>query len=410
MTDLAVQAERVSKRYRLGEGLEIYDTIRGATASLLRARGKPDGAGRDLWALREVDLDVEVGETLGIIGVNGAGKSTLLKLLARITSPTSGVTRTRGRVGALLEVGTGFHPELTGRENVYVNGAILGMSRREVNRRFEEIIDFAGVEAFLDTPLKRYSTGMRLRLAFAVAAHAEPDIVVVDEVLAVGDAEFQRRCLGRMARLHRDGRTVLFVSHDLGAIASLCSRVVWIDHGRIRDNGSSASVIEAYLRSVGKPVTQLDLTSAGASGLAIASARLVDDDGRLVDAPQRGQDLTVRVRFVVRQPTPALDLAVYVLNRDGVRVLDECWLDRPGRSALGAILGTFDVSVKLPPVLAPNRYLLGVRIGNGLDTHLDQHVLRFDLLPRPEDRQDMADRQRIAAPSVAWSIEPVRAP
>jgi lipopolysaccharide transport system ATP-binding protein len=228
-----IEARGVGKQYRLGENAAMYGTLREALGTALRRGGGRSGPTRDIWALRDVDLSVHEGEAMGLIGSNGAGKTTLLRILARITEPTVGVTRTRGRVGALLEVGTGFHPELSGRDNVFLSGAVMGMTRSDVRRRFGEIIEFAGVEAFADTPLKRYSSGMRLRLAFAVAAHLEPELMLVDEVLAVGDYDFQRRCLNRMATLREEGRTVVFVSHDLGAITRLCSRAVWIDHGRV---------------------------------------------------------------------------------------------------------------------------------------------------------------------------------
>lgn len=220
----AVEVENVSKRYRLGQNQAGYATLRETLAGAFRGRRQRRRNAEDLWALKDIDLELGEGEALGIIGRNGAGKSTLLKLLARITDPTTGVVRTRGRLGSLLEVGTGFHPELTGRENVYLNGAILGMTRRDIDQRFDEIVAFSGVERFLDTPIKRYSSGMNLRLAFAVAAHLEPDIMVVDEVLAVGDAQFQRKCVGKMASVEREGRTVLFVSHDLDAITRQIGR------------------------------------------------------------------------------------------------------------------------------------------------------------------------------------------
>jgi len=225
-TPLAIQLDSVAKRYRIGRYPGAYLTLRETLAARTR-RGEDEA--RVAWALRDVSFAIAEGEAVGIIGANGAGKSTLLRILARITQPTSGVSRTRGRVGSLLEVGTGFHPELSGRENVFLNGAILGMTRRELRARFDEIVAFAGVERFLDTPLKRYSTGMRLRLAFAVAAHVDPEIMLVDEVLAVGDARFRERCLGKMRELGREGRTVLFVSHDLGAVTRLCSRAIWLE-------------------------------------------------------------------------------------------------------------------------------------------------------------------------------------
>src|SRR5215207_10459431 len=244
----AIVTEGLGKRYLLGERADAYGTLRAAVGGLVarRARSRRE----ELWALRGVDLVVEQGEVVGVIGRNGAGKTTLLKLIARITEPTEGVARMRGRVGALLEVGTGFHFELTGRENIFFNGAVLGMSRREIERRFDEIVEFSGVERFLDTPLKRYSAGMYLRLAFSVAAHLEPVIVIVDEVLAVGDAEFQRRCITRMSELTDEGRTVLFVSHDLGAVGRLCNRVVWIDGGRTQHDGGAAELLASYQRQM----------------------------------------------------------------------------------------------------------------------------------------------------------------
>jgi len=248
MGAVAIRAENLSKRYRIGER-ERYLALRDALAGLLKAPLRALRRGNDdsyIWALKDVSFEVPEGEVLGIIGRNGAGKTTLLKILARVTDPTEGYAEVRGRVGSLLEVGTGFHPELTGRENVFLSGAILGMSRRDIQRRFDEIVSFAGVERFIDTPLKRYSTGMQMRLAFAVAAHLEPDILLVDEVLAVGDAEFQRKCLGKMERVGGEGRTVIFVSHQMNQIRRLCQRVIWMEAGRVFEEGPTAKVTAAY--------------------------------------------------------------------------------------------------------------------------------------------------------------------
>ena len=275
-----IAAEGLSKRYRLGEHHAAYGTLRDSLAHAgRRLRGREHrGEANEIWALNGVTFAVQQGEVLGVIGRNGSGKSTLLKVLTRITSPTAGRVEIRGRVGSLLEVGTGFHPELTGRENVYLNGAILGMKRREIDGRYDAIVDFSGVEQFIDTPVKRYSSGMYVRLAFAVAAHLEPEILLVDEVLAVGDAEFQRRCLGRMEELGRSGRTVLFVSHQLPAVAQLCDRALWINGGRVIEDGPPAEVIANYLHqthSSGSERTWTDETAPGDDLARIHSVRVL---------------------------------------------------------------------------------------------------------------------------------------
>jgi lipopolysaccharide transport system ATP-binding protein len=276
MSDIIISIENVSKRYMIGHksaqqerykafrdviGREARDFVRKAS-DLLRGQQIVQGDEvEEFWALKDVSLEVRRGDIVGIIGRNGAGKSTLLKILSRITKPTKGRVRLRGRVGSLLEVGTGFHPELTGRENIFLNGAILGMSRAEIRKKFDEIVDFADIARFLDTPVKRYSSGMYVRLAFAVAAHLEPEILIVDEVLAVGDAEFQRKCLGKMGAIAAtEGRTVLFVSHNLPAIATLCGPAVWLADGKVLGRGPSSSIIEEYLRTISAPKLSARLT------------------------------------------------------------------------------------------------------------------------------------------------------
>jgi ABC-type polysaccharide/polyol phosphate transport system ATPase subunit len=248
MAEHVIHAEGLGKRYRVGER-ERYLALRDILARAVRLPFERNRARRGvdyLWALRNVSLDVRKGEVVGLIGRNGAGKTTLLKLLSRITRPTTGFAEIHGRVGSLLEVGTGFHPELTGRENIYLSGAILGMRKREIDRKNDAIVAFAEVERYLDTPLKHYSTGMQMRLAFAVAAHLEPEILLVDEVLAVGDIEFQRKCLGKMQDISKSGRTIVFVSHQMGQMRRLCERVFWIDDGQIREEGVAGKVIAAY--------------------------------------------------------------------------------------------------------------------------------------------------------------------
>src|SRR5713101_2513699 len=252
MSDIAIRVEGLSKQYRIGKR-EHYRTLRDTVTDAvtapfrrLRSGASSNGESATIWALKDVSFEVKNGEVIGIIGRNGAGKSTLLKILSRITEPTQGYAEVHGRVGSLLEVGTGFHPELTGRENIYLSGAILGMSKREIDQKQDAIVAFSGVERYLDTPLKYFSTGMQMRLAFAVAAHLEPEILLVDEVLSVGDLEFQKKCLGKMGEVAKGGRTILFVSHQMNQIRRLCDRVLWIDAGRLRCQGLTSEVVGAY--------------------------------------------------------------------------------------------------------------------------------------------------------------------
>jgi len=274
----------LSKSYRIGELQSAYTTLRDSLAAATRRVLRRDHRDQyeTIWALRDLSIEVPEGQVVGVIGRNGAGKSTLLKILTRITTPTSGSAEIRGRVGSLLEVGTGFHPELTGRENVFLNGSVLGMKRREIQSKFDDIVEFAGVEQFVDTPVKRYSSGMSVRLAFAVAAHFEPEIFLVDEVLAVGDAEFQRRCLGRMEDLSESGRTVIFVSHQMQAVAQLCDRAIWLDKGEVLNDGAAAEVVAEYLQAgIGSGSSRYwpdPETAPGGKLVRLASVRVVQDD------------------------------------------------------------------------------------------------------------------------------------
>ena len=278
---VAIEVDSLSKRYRLGQYQAAYGTLRETMVHAgKRLTGREhDEPATEIWALQDISFQVPEGQVLGVIGRNGAGKSTLLKILTRIVTPTSGRAEIRGRVGSLLEVGTGFNQELTGRENVYLNGAILGMKRGEIERRFDEIVDFSGVEQFIDTPVKRYSSGMYVRLAFAVAAHFEPEIMLVDEVLSVGDAEFQRRCLGRMEELANTGRTVVFVSHALPAVAQLCDRAIWIDSGRLVGDGGAAETIANYLHQTHSSGTERVWSEDTAPGNDLARIRAIRVQG-----------------------------------------------------------------------------------------------------------------------------------
>jgi lipopolysaccharide transport system ATP-binding protein len=318
----AIRVVGLSKRFRIGARDEAYRTLR---ESLMRAISAPfrrhaPTEAELVWALRDVSFDVAPGEVLGVIGRNGAGKSTLLKVLSRITPPTHGHAEIRGRVGALLEVGTGFHPELTGRENVYLSGAILGMRRREIARRFDEIVAFAEVDRYIDTPIKHYSSGMHLRLAFAVAAHLEPEVLLVDEVLAVGDAAFQRKCLGRMRDEAMRGRTVLFVSHSMAAVTQLCSRAIWLDGGRIRLDGSPQDVVQSYLAEGAELQSERrwpDVAKApGDERVRFIGARLLqnDDVAPIVDI---NRELRIVIEFQTMQRLTDPVAAAHFSNAEG---------------------------------------------------------------------------------------------
>ena len=398
MAGSAIVVEDVSKRYRLGEW--TYPTAVEALLGRLRSRPEPE----IVWALRDVSLTIQEGEAVGVIGRNGAGKTTLLKILARITHPTAGVARMRGRVGALLEVGTGFHPELTGRENVFLNGAILGMSRRDIRSRFDEIVAFAGVERFLDTPLKRYSSGMYLRLAFAVAAHLDPEIVVVDEVLAVGDVEFQQRCLGKMSELGSEGRTVLFVSHDLGAIGRLCRRVLWIEGGSVEADGPTVDVIDRYLRSVVPAVARTSFPDEPAAPIQLLSVELTGETGDPVELPRRDEPLQVRFRFRTRERIPGLDLAVVLLDAQGLRVIDDAWSDTREAGEDATEPGEYEASLTIPAVLPAGRYLLSVWFGRGLEEFAYQEALQFELWPALGEAERSVRRNRVVQPPLRWSV------
>lgn len=336
MSDIAISVEDVSKMYRLGEvgtGTISHDINRW----LHRLRGKDDPymklgeenkrdakGGKYVWALKDVSFDVEQGQVLGIIGKNGAGKSTLLKLLSRVTAPTTGMIKARGRIASLLEVGTGFHPELTGRENIFLNGAILGMTKPEIRSKFDEIVDFSGVARYVDTPVKRYSSGMYVRLAFAVAAFLEPEILIVDEVLAVGDAEFQKKCLGRMKDVSQnDGRTVLFVSHNMGAIKNLCHKTLVMKHGRVEALEDTPSAIERYLASdsdIDRMMKWGHDERPGDNTVKLNSIKVLDDSGNYERSLTTDDDIFVTVEYEVMEEIKDMRVVVTVLTVEGEEV------------------------------------------------------------------------------------------
>lgn len=397
----AIEANRLGKRYRLGVDASGYDTLREALRRRLLRSG---GDAPEVWALRNLTFGVDEGEALGVIGPNGAGKTTLLKVLAGITEPTTGEARTRGRVGALLDVGTGLHPELTGRENVFLSGAILGMRKAAVGRRFDEIVDFAGIEPFLDTPVKRYSAGMRLRLAFAVAAHIEPPIIVVDEVLAVGDASFQQKCIGKVAEIGRHGRTILFVSHDLGAVTRLCGRAIWLEGGRIRRDGPAHEVVAEYLDSGAGAPLLAEFDGDQHAAVALQRVWVQDPEGRVLSSIRRGEPFTVALQLALRERHPALDFSVSLTNRDGVRVLADARSDWSPDAALPGDPGIYDMRITIPGLLTPGPYIVGLWVGSEYDTLLHHEVITLSVEPRADDRQHWLDRRRVVQPEVRWEV------
>ncbi len=362
--DTVVHAEGLGKRYALGQLQTGYQLLSEVIAERARSIGRGRPRREPFWALREIDFEVSRGETFGIIGHNGAGKSTLLKILARVTPPSEGELRLRGRVGALLEVGTGFHGELTGRENIFLNGAVLGMSRAEIVRKFEEIIDFAEVERFIDTPVKRYSSGMYLRLAFSVAAHLEPEILIVDEVLSVGDLSFQEKCLGRMEAVAGEGRTVLFVSHNLAAVSQLCPRAMLLSRGRKVTEGPTPDVIEAYVRAtrretVGSLADRPDREGSGR--LRFTELRLADADDNVLDSPRTGQDVDLILRYESTSAGPVRNaqFAISIYS-----VLGELMLNLESETTGSSFRGlpaSGEVRCRLPRCpLPPGRYVLNI--------------------------------------------------
>ena len=394
MTSPAISVEGIGKLYQLAHQADRHTSFREALTAMALAplrrfrqlRGT-DSSMEDFWALRDVSFNVQPGEVVGIVGRNGAGKSTLLKILSRIAEPTEGRAVMKGRIASLLEVGTGFHPELSGRENVYLNGSILGMKRREIAAKFDDIVAFAEVEKFLDTPVKRYSSGMYVRLAFAVAAHLEPEILIVDEVLAVGDAEFQKRCLGKMKEISEGGdRTVLFVSHNMAAVSALCSRAVLLEKGRLTVDGSPADVIQKYLipasfdAGAGVDLRMAPGRQAGRTAL-FQSLRVRGTDGDAVTTLLPGHNVTLDMGLALDAPLRAPRIGIGVNNARGDRVFAVATYLSPKPLERVDSVATVQVAFKLPP-LYPGRYTLDISLTAEDGNFLDQveSAAAFDVL------------------------------
>jgi len=391
MGDVAIRVENISKRYRIGAAASRHDTLRDTLAhlgskvtNLIRRPSSQNSEdakliSNDFWALRDVSFEVKRGEVVGFIGRNGAGKSTLLKILARITEPTAGRGEIHGRVGSLLEVGTGFHPELTGRENIYLNGAILGMKNAEIRRKFDEIVAFADIERFLDTPVKRYSSGMYVRLAFAVAAHLEPEILIVDEVLAVGDGSFQSKCLRKMEDVGKQGRTVLFVSHSMPAITRLCERVILVDAGRVVQDGPSHQVVSAYVNS-GRGTTAIRewMDTAKAPGGDVARLRAVrvrQQNGQIADTIDIREPVSVEMEYDVIKPGYKLLAMLQFYNEEGVHAFSAHDLDPDWRRCPRPV-GRYISTVQIPGNLFSEGTMF---VGAGLET-LDPVIIQVYML------------------------------
>jgi lipopolysaccharide transport system ATP-binding protein len=379
--DIALRVENLGKMYRLGHERPKASGLAGkvkqglgAPFEWLVSQMRPPSEEETLWALKDVSFEIKRGEVVGFIGHNGAGKSTLLKILSRITEPTEGFAEIHGRIAALLEVGTGMHPELTGRENIYMNGTVLGMKKREIDRKLDEIIDFSGIERFLDTPVKRYSSGMRVRLGFAIAAHLEPEILVVDEVLAVGDAEFQKKCLGKMEDVAKGGRTVLFVSHKMAAVETLCSRACVLNRGTIIDDGATITAIETYMSLLSSTAVGVDIGDnverSGNGDVVFAGFHLENTNGKTVTRFSSGENLCLVFKLKINaQRANKVDVGFNIHTQYGEVIarlyssyVNKCW-DFEGEQCAVVRCNVRNM------LLSPGRYLIKGRIMvNGIES------------------------------------------
>jgi len=432
MSDIAIHIKNLSKRYQIGELVTLRDLPRVASRVLtapFRALGRngngqpaaddsphaPDAAQSDryFWALRDINLKVSHGEVLGIIGRNGAGKSTLLKVLSRITAPTTGTVEMYGRVASLLEVGTGMHQELTGRENIYLNGAILGMRKAEIDRKFDEIVAFADVEKFIDTPVKRYSSGMRVRLGFAVAAHLDVEILIVDEVLAVGDAGFQKRCLGKMKDVAGDGRTVLFVSHNMGSVSALCDTAILLDQGRIVLKGKTTDVIDSYLSTAkgsGGEILLTDPTDTAVTDqFRLTSVQIKNIDDQVTDTLAMHKGFSVEIAYDLNEDIQDLRVGVRLLSAEGVVIFTTTDTD-PGGEGTARPAGGYVSRCVIPGnLLNAGTYTLTVAADRPMRERLffEENMLSFTIVAMGGVGSSVADgRLGIIRPPLSWEVTP----
>jgi len=412
-----ITARNLGKRYRIGVSRQPYCSLRESLAKSLtspfRHASRGSSGNNTIWALKDATFDVMPGEVVGVVGRNGAGKSTLLKVLSRITEPTSGEVDLYGRVGSLLEVGTGFHPELSGRENIYLNGAVLGMKKIEIDGKFDEIVEFAEVRRFLDTPVKHYSSGMYMRLAFAVAAHLEPEILVIDEVLAVGDASFQKRCLGKMEEVAKQGRTVLFVSHNMTAVQSLCDRALWMHEGRVVADDRADYVVGEYLRNGATSVSERFWSKShdpgGLEMVRLVSARLLPENGIPVSALTTKTPFEIEIEYSNLKPGARLNVSITLYNQKGdcvfnsTTVGESVWHGRPFPA------GRFRSVGRVPGELLNNgvyRICLLLVKDTTVVVHREENLLEFEVHDDGEGRGDWyGEWPGVVRPKLLWRTD-----
>jgi lipopolysaccharide transport system ATP-binding protein len=429
--EIAIIVEDVSKIYRIGTKEETHENIVSATFDFLKSPLKNYRKYRSLykfddlvlkedsneqknmsediiWALKDVSLKVGKGEVVGLIGRNGAGKSTLLKILSRITAPTSGCAKINGKISSLLEVGTGFHPELTGRDNVYLNGTILGMHKKEIDRKFDDIVDFSGVAKYIDTPVKRYSSGMSLRLAFSVAAHLDSEIMIIDEVLAVGDAEFQSKCIKRMDTVTKEGKTVIFVSHNMAAIAQLCNRVIWLDQGRVVKSGPTETIVSEYLSSGKNSQAQWEDLEASDNSqpTKIRSVKVLCENGDPVTTVSFSKDFCIEIVYDVNETIRNHSITFYLYNSQGVLLFESIDSDS-NKQYYEKKPGRYRSLCNLPShLLKPGTYYMDVIsfVMKVKQHEVIKRAVEFDIL---EVGYFPEGRYGVVTPLLKWQIEPI---
>jgi lipopolysaccharide transport system ATP-binding protein len=410
MGDVSIKVENISKRYLIGD--TSSGSLREAIAGIFTSTKKKKT--EDFWALKDISFDVMRGDAIGVVGKNGAGKSTLLKVLSRITEPTQGRIEIDGRISSLLEVGTGFHPELTGRENVFLNGTILGMSRAEVRSKFDEIVEFSGVERFLDTPVKRYSSGMKVRLAFAVAAHLEPEILIIDEVLAVGDAEFQKKCLGKMEDVAGQGRTILFVSHNMNAVRQLCTKGIFLSHGQVVDSGDVNDVIDLYLQdnqAVARGEKKI-FTEDPEKDFQLLEAQSTDQHGNEKALFEAQEDIYLHLRCKLRQPVPGLYGYLTVKDKDDNLIIETDTFDHLPNVLEELTPGISDIQIRIPRRhLAVGEFTVYMNFASkqnisGFNVDSPGNILSFDVTDSYTVRGNR--RRSLLSTTLKWDLSGVK--